>query len=131
MKPESFKPKSEQFDPLREYSKEVLKLMYPKNGKGKGIKEAMRIVLSKHGVTGFKEVGEWMSKIGEYIKTHADLKRWEDEAVEVPLGKRVETPAKPYVDPEAERKKKIAAANPMFPEYEEDMLQKKARRDFK
>ncbi|MCX6745056.1 MAG: hypothetical protein NTX82_06045, partial [Candidatus Parcubacteria bacterium] len=123
-------------DPLREYSKEVLRLMYPESGKGKSYIDAVKTVLARHGIPDSK-VGGLMSKIGKYIKTHADLKRWEKDAIEVPLGKHLE-PAKkskePYEDvftkAERIRKEKIRKANPMFPEYEEERLQREAREKY-
>ena len=130
MKPEVFKLKSEQTNPLIVYSKEVLALMYPEKGRGDDIKAVMKKVLARHGITDFNAVGKWMSDIGAYIKTHGDLKRWEKEAVEVPLGKKSEIAPEPYIDPEERRKKSIEAANPMFPEFEEEMLKKRARDEY-
>lgn len=130
MKPEVFKLKSEQANPLIKYSKEVLALMYPEKGKGEDIKAAIKRVLARHGITEFEEVGKWMSDIGAYIKIHGDLKRWEKEAVEVPLGKKSEIAPEPYIDPEERRKKSIKAANPLFPEFEEEMLTKRARDEY-
>ncbi|MCX6745071.1 MAG: hypothetical protein NTX82_06120, partial [Candidatus Parcubacteria bacterium] len=60
MKPEIFKAKSEQMDPLREYSKEVLRLMYPESGKGKSYIDAVKTVLARHGIPDSK-VGGLMS----------------------------------------------------------------------
>ncbi len=136
MKPESFKTKSEQIDPIREYSKEVLKLMYPEKGKGKTFIDAVKILANRKGIPE-SQVKTLMSKIGKYIKTHADLKRWEKEAVEVPVGKHLEPVEKskePHEDTftkaERLRHEKIRQANPLFPEFEEAMLDEKARKDF-
>lgn len=130
------KPPSQPKSQIREYSEEVLALMYPKDEEGRTFIDAVKTLAARKGIP-YSKVGVLMSKIGKYIKNNADLKRWENQAVEVPIGKHLEPVKKskePYEDPfvraERIRQENIRKINPMFPEIEEERLNKQAQDEF-
>jgi hypothetical protein len=124
----------EQLNKIRVYTKQVYDLMYSGDSHDKKyeFEEAVRKVIA-----GKEPIGDlriWMSRISKYRKSRADLNELEKRAVSVPLGKKVASTPKPYVNPEDERNRKFAEDNPLFEKvdknFEREMREKRAWDEF-